>query len=153
MADVPNDGLTAPRPHNMDRILGSKNGHALWLQTAPLMTLTHPCRCLCTSGKDHLLSPLPTAAELAAALAPDDEKAVLEQSLSQPLHDMAVDFEALVGPKRKLLQSTGPLWCCGTLLSCVLPPVCGTPSASSFRWASATMTLDDDGPTPHTPSR
>jgi len=123
-ADAPNQGMTAPRPQNMQRILGAENGHALWLEESPLMTLTHPCKCQRMAGADHLLSALPTAAELAAALAPDD-KSALELSLVQPLRDLEVDFEALVGPKRKLLESRGPLWCCGTLLSCALPPVCG----------------------------
>lgn len=125
--DAPNSGIAAPRPQKMERILGTKNGHALWLETTPIMTLTHPCKCQCMSGKDHLMSPLPTAAELAAALAPEGDKAALalERSLVQPLHDLEVDFEALVGPKRKKLQSTGPYWCCGTVLSCALPPVCG----------------------------
>lgn len=107
------------------RIHGAKNGQALWLQPSPLLTLTHPCKCQCTAGKDHLLSPLPTAAELAGALASGDEKAALAQSLVKPLGDLEVDFEALVGPKRKKLQSSGPLWCCGTILSCALPPVIG----------------------------
>lgn len=87
--------------------------------------LTHPCKCRCTSGKDHLLSPLPTASELAAALASGEKKAALERSLVKPLRDLEVDFEALVGPKRKKLESSGPLWCCGTILSCALPPVIG----------------------------
>ena len=121
-----NARMTAPRPQNMQRILGADNGHALWLEQTPIMTLTNPSKFQCMSGKDHLLSPLPTAAELAAALAPDNEKAALERGLVQPLRDFEVDFEALVGPKRKSLQSAGPLWCGGMLLSCAAPPVIGT---------------------------
>ena len=139
-ADAPNQGMTAPRPQMLERIHGEENGHALWLETSPLMKLTHPCKCQCTSGKDHLLSPLPTAAELAAALAPDDgeKAAALERSLAQPLSAMEVDFEALVGPKRKLLQSSGPFWCGGCMVSICAPPVCGTPLPSLSCSASAT---------------
>ena len=125
-----NARMTAPRPQNMQRILGADNGHALWLEQTPIMTLTNPSKFQCMSGKDHLLSPLPTAAELAAALAPDNEKAALERGLMQPLRDFEVDFEALVGPKRKSLQSAGPLWCGGMLLSCAAPPVIGTHAIS-----------------------
>ena len=122
--------MAAPRPQEMERMLGdAQSGHALWLETTPLQTLTNPSKCQCTSGKDLLLSPLPTAAELAAALVPADEKAALtlelERSLVRPLGDMEADFEALVGPKRQSLDSTGPLWCCGTALSCAVPPLCG----------------------------
>jgi hypothetical protein len=119
-------GMAAPRPQEMERMLGdAKSGHALWLETTPLQALTNPSKCQCTSGKDLLMPPLPTAAELATALANDDEKAALEQGLAQPLVDIEADYEALVGPKRQSLQSNGPLWCCGTAVSCALPPLCG----------------------------
>ena len=73
MANHNTGGITAPRPQHMERILGdAQNGHGLWLEQAPLMKLTHPCQCNCCSGNNMLLQPLPTAAELAAALAPDD---------------------------------------------------------------------------------
>jgi|Transcript_102421 hypothetical protein len=129
MANHNTGGITAPRPQHMERILGdAQNGHGLWLEQAPLMKLTHPCQCNCCSGNNMLLQPLPTAAELAAALAPDApdaEKAGLEQSLVKPLSDMEVDFEALVAPKRQNMQSMGPFLCCGVVTSCAVPPVIG----------------------------
>ena len=146
-------GMAAPRPQEMERMLGDvKSGHALWLETTPLQTLTRPTDCQCTSGEDLLMPPLPTAAELAAALATDDEKVAFEQGLAQPLGDMEADYEALVGPKRQSLHSNGPLWCCGTAVSCALPPLCGAHlPGRSTQQPPPRLALNGGGPSLHMP--
>ena len=147
-------GMTAPCPPDMERMLGdAKSGHALWLATTPLQSLTNPSKCQCTSGMNLLMPPLPTAAELAAALATDDEKAAFEQGLAQPLGDLGADYEALVGPKRQSLQRNGPLWCCGCLTSCALPPLCGAhlPAGRSTQQPPPRLALNGGGPSVHMP--